>query len=465
LFGRLHDSRQILWLHILFSTLLLALLFASRPVFRVRSDAVGFRYAVRMVLIVLAIAFVYGVIGFTLLDSRDFHRTISVATAVHQTLDQFNVTSQDLVACTPRARLFVDSLSMISSGAALYVVVALFQPIRFTIRPQHAERVRAEELLRKHPSDIDDFFKIWPHDKHYFFDASNEAGLAYHVTRGIALVVGDLFGDPHRFQHVCEAFRDFCFVNDWHMAFIHVGPKYLELYRGLGLQAQKIGEEAVLDLESFAERRQEKYFRQISHRFERLGYSVVLTLPPHTTDLLKSTQAISASWLQRPGRAERGFMLGYYAPEYMQRSTIAGLYDSVGDLQGFMNIVPAFRPEEANYDLLRCQSEAPGNSNDFLLLGALDALQHQGVTTLNLGLCPLRGIDQASEESSIIDTALRLLYTNGDRFYSFSGLERFKAKYHPVWHDRFVVYNGGPAGFARTMAALTRAMKVKNRRP
>jgi phosphatidylglycerol lysyltransferase len=126
-----------------------------------------------------------------------------------------------------------------------------------------------------------------------------------------------------------------------------------------------------------------------------------------------------------------------------------------------MNIIPTFEVGVANYDLLRCDSTAPGNCNDFLLLGAIDLLQANGQAKLNLGLSPLKGLDEPSEEPTMIDTALRLVYANGDRFYSFSGLERFKSKYHPVWDDRFVAYVGGPAGFARAMNALTHAMKIK----
>jgi phosphatidylglycerol lysyltransferase len=175
---------------------------------------------------------------------------------------------------------------------------------------------------------------------------------------------------------------------------------------------------------------------------------------------LNDLAAISQEWLQRPGRAERGFMLGSYSSDYMQLSRVVVARDAEGVICGFMNLVPTYEPTTANYDLLRCRANAPGNCNDFLVLGAIDYLQTEGCQTLNLGLCPLTGLDEVPETTTVIEKALRFIYANGDRFYSFSGLTRFKAKYHPDWENRYIVYSGGPAGFARAMGALTRAMRI-----
>jgi len=448
-------------LHIAVPLLLLLLLYVSRSVFRVRSDRVGFRQAVQTSCLVLAIALVYGVVGFTVLDTHDFHREISLPTAIHQTVDQFRVTTPGVVAYTRRARLFMSSLSVISVGAGLYVVLAFFQPIRFRLQSDVGRRVLAEELLQKYPSDIDDFFKLWPHDKHYFFDSPHQTGLAYCVTNGVALVVGNPFGNPKYFLLLVQQFQDFCFVNDWRSAFAHVNPAHRDLYEKLGFRLQKIGEEAVLDLDVFQEYKNDKYFRQIRNRFSKLGYEVSLLKAPHSVAVLQACAAISTEWLQRPGRAERGFMMGHFTAGYLQQGSLAVVRDSEGAIRGFINVVPTFEPKLANFDMLRCSTDAPGNCNDFLLLGLIELLHEQGYTHLNLGLSPLRGLDASLETTNVIDVALRLVYANGDHFYSFSGLERFKAKYHPTWEDRYMAHTGGAAGFALAMTALTRAMKIK----
>lgn len=456
-----HQKMAVGLLRILLPALILLLLLASKTAFRVRSDVRSFREALQVSLVLLLVAFLYGVGGFMLFDTRDFHREINLSTAVHQTIDQFGLTTSSVVPYTKRARVFVDSLPVISIGAIAYAAISFFQPLRIRFASEARHRREAEALLQAYPSDLDDFFKLWPYDKHYFFDVSGRAGLAYHVTRGVALVAGDPFGDPKRFLPLCKSFNELCFVNDWTPGFIHVSKKNARLYAKLGYRLQKIGEEAILDLDAFQSIKDNKYFRQIRNRFTKQEYSVELLQPPYGADTLQLLQTISRQWLTKPGRAERGFMMGYHTDAYLQNGPLAVVKDESGEKRGFINIVPTYEPNTTNYDMLRCDAGTPGNCNDFLLLGLIDILHAQGVKKLNLGLCPLAGLDEKAEDATLVDTALRFVYANGDRFYSFNGLRRFKAKYEPTWEDRFIAYPGGVRSFTRLLTALNRAMRVK----
>lgn len=441
---------------------IMLLLWLTRSVFTVRSDTRTFQQALWVSSLVLGVAFLYGLSGFAVLDDHDFHHEISTLSAVHQTVDQFGLTTSHPVAYTRRARLFLDSLSVISVAAVAYAAVSFFGPVRVRFANQPAQRALCKQLLREYPSDIDDFFKLWPHDKLYYFDGRNEAGLAYHVSRGVALVVGNPFGNPKRFSRLMRNFLELCFVNDWLPAFVHVDAEYRKLYEARGFKLQKIGEEAVLDLAAFESTARDKYFRQIRNRFAKLDYSVEVVLPPHSSDILARLHDISRDWLSRPGRAERGFMLGYFSEPYLQQTPLALLYDADHQVQGFMNVVPTFKQATANYDLLRCSSAAPGNANDFVLLGLIDHLSQKRIAALNLGLCPLAGVDAPDAgETTAIDQALRFVYANGDRLYSFSGLKRFKAKYQPRWQPRYIAYPGGVRNFTRVISALNRTMRVK----
>ena len=117
---------------------------------------------------------------------------------------------------------------------------------------------------------------------------------------------------------------------------------------------------------------------------------------------------------------------------------------------------------EATYDLLRSSSKSLGNINDYLLINLCQQLREIGYDRLNLGLCPLVGLDN-QDNNGLIGNFLRFAYANGDRFYSFSGLFKFKNKYDPSWKDRYVIYKGGVRGFSRTMNALMRSMRVSRK--
>jgi phosphatidylglycerol lysyltransferase len=281
-------------------------------------------------------------------------------------------------------------------------------------------------------------------------------------VRGVALVVGSPFGDPGHVPEALDGFLELCFVNDWLPAFIHVDPAHRELYTQRGFRLQKIGEEAVLDLDAFAATARDKHFRNIRNRFEKQDCRVELVQPPHSDELLMRLSEISAEWLARPGRAERGFMMGPYSAEYMQQCTLALLYDVEGVVQGFMNLLPTHTPAAANYDLLRVAANAPGNASDYLVMELAGQLQRSHVHHLNLGLSPLAGVDKPdNDESTLVDRALRFAYSNGDRLYSFSGLHRFKAKFRPNWEARYIAYQGGVGNFTRILTALNRAMRMR----
>ncbi|HKU17970.1 MAG TPA: phosphatidylglycerol lysyltransferase domain-containing protein [Candidatus Saccharimonadales bacterium] len=433
-----------------------------RREFTVKSDVRSFAFSLRFIALVLAVAFVYGVSGFLLMDKHDFHEQISLGSAIHRTLDQFDLTTtHSLTPYTRRAKLFMDSLSVISLGAVGYAVVSLFQPIRARLVSEQHQRELAADILKQYNGSSEDFFKLWPHDKLYFFNLAHTAGVAYTVRRGVALAVGDPFGRRDDFGALLASFEDYCRANDWTIALIHTEPRYSELYKARDFSLQKIGEEAVLDLAHFsAEIKRGKYFRQIRNKFEKQGYTSEVLLPPHNTAVLSRLRTISDDWLAQPGRTERRLLMGYYSDEYMQICPVMVLRDAAGTIQAFINQVDSCDPAEANFDLLRHTHQALGNANDFLLMEFIEYVAARGFQRLNLGLCPLAGLDTRDEERSVVDSAMRFLYANGDRFYSFSGLHRFKAKYDPAWSGRYIAYRGGVRGFTRVITALNKAMKV-----
>lgn len=442
--------------------IMLSLLALYRHTFTVKSDIESFGYSLRVTLLIVSIAFVYGTVGFMLMDKHDFRREINLPAAAHHTIDQFGLTTSDqLIPHTRRARLFIDSLSVVSVASLTYAVISLFQPIRARYGSHHGNRELAIELLDTYPGKSEDFFKLWPLDKTYYMNGDSKAGLAYKVHRGVALVVGDPFGKRTAVGGLVDGFEDLCYGNDWLPVFVHTEPDWNKFYERRGYSLQKIGEEAIVDIAHFNEHvRRNKYFRQIGNKFARQGYTTEMLMPPHDTALIQRLRIISDDWLAKPGRAERSLLMGYFSEEYLQQCPVVVARDSAGTIQAFLNQIPSYDAAEANLDFLRHSSESLGNINDFVLMAFIAQLSSQGIERLNLGLCPLAGLDDL-EEKSVINRALHFVYSNGDRFYSFSGLRRFKAKYEPEWSDRYVVYKGGVRNFVRAMNALPRAMRVK----
>ncbi|HSX47863.1 MAG TPA: phosphatidylglycerol lysyltransferase domain-containing protein [Patescibacteria group bacterium] len=461
-----HSFEDMGWISILRSLivpiLIIGLLYLFRNEFIVKSDILGFRFALRFVIIVLTIMLIYGVAGFELMDTKDFHQEISWPSAFHYTIDQFNLTTnKPIMPHTKRAHLFVDSLSFVSLLSILYIGLSLFQPLKQRFTDQTFNREKAKMLLNEYHPVSEEYFKIWPRDKQFYFDDQSKSMLAYHVYRSVALVLSDPIGNESKFKQLLSGFQSLCFLNDWLPAMVHVSDKNLKLYEKNGFSNQLIGQEAIVDLSKFESIvKSNKYFRNISNKFNKQGYTFELLNPPHHDAILNRLKIISKEWLSKGGRTERGFAMGFFSNEYMQMCQIAVVRDAASTIQAFSNLVPAhFDKNEATYDLFRQSSSSQSNVNDFLLINLIGYLKGQKYKKLNMGLSPLAGIDEIEQDKqTIINNFLKFAYYNGDIFYSFEGLYKFKAKYEPDWRNKYVAYKNGLTGFSRTMSALTRCM-------
>ena len=389
----------------------------SRQSFNVKSDIRSFGTSLRVILIVFLVAFIYGVAGFQLMDKSDFHAEIGFTSAVRATAEQFNITtSNQQPFYTRRARLFEDSLDAIAVAAVGYALLSLFQPLKARLVDQEYNRRLTSDLLDKGSGTSEDFFKLWPHDKDYFFNEHKTAGLAYKVHRGIALVVGDPFGAVAEFKSLLVNFSEFCRINDWQPSFIHTEDHYNPLYKNQGYSLQKIGEEAIVNVKHFEDVViKTKYFRNINNKFEKNGYTVDVLKPPHDRQTIQKLKLISDDWLKIPGRSERGFMMGYFTPAYMQMCDIVVLKDKDGVIKAFINQIHSFDRDEANYDLLRHTRDSLGNSGDYILTQFIKYARREGFKRVNLGLCPLVGLDKDDKNRGLIDNALSFLYANGDK--------------------------------------------------
>lgn len=451
-------------LNLLLPLATLALLIIFRQGFRVRSEIRSFTLALRRAILILLVAFLYGVFGFSLMDEHDFHQEIGIVSAAHYTVDQFGLTtSQQISPYTKRATLLLDSLGVVSVAAVFYSAISFFAPIRFRLRHSRKDYQHALALITIDSHTSEDFFKLWPPDKTYFFSADRQAVIAYKVVSGTALAVGDPVGSKSSFKSLVDDFSEYCRINDWSPAFIHTDGSNLKLYGHVGLSIQKIGEEALVDIAHFNRQvASNKYFRNIRNKFERQGYYCESLDPPHPSQMIARLRQISDDWLKIPGRAERGFMMGYFNEAYLQSSRLLVLRDQAGQIMAFLNRLSSFKSGEANYDMLRAAAEAPTNSVDFLMLNFTKILESEGSKRVNMGLSPLTGLDpERTDERTAIDNLLHFVYDNADRFYSFQGLARFKSKYEPQWESRYIIYRGGLAGFTKTMNALLKAMRVK----
>ena len=436
----------------------LALLLFFRRQFTVRSEVRSIARGLIFMAGSLLFALLYGALGFYFLDKRDFGIDFLFDEALIRTLRQYLlIGNTDLVAHTRQAFWFLDSLGVIGAASATFAVYSLFRPLAFRLRTLPHERARAVELLDRYGRVPEHYFTTWP-DKSFFMSPSSEGYISYRVAAGVAVSLCDPVAPEAAVPGLLRQFLGFCGDNGWPVALLYTRPDWLPIYDAAGLRALKIGSEAIVNLERFCtDTNQSKQFRRNKRRLVEDGFSFGRHAPPHTVEMVHELEAVSREWLSLPGRRERSFALGSFSRDYAARTTFFVVRDWAGRVVAFVNETPAYRPGTATIDMMRHRADAPHGIMDFLFDSLFCTLREQGLERFDLGLAPLAGVGEHSD-STTEERVVRELFDLLGRFFPMAGLRAYKAKFDPEWEDRYLVYQGGPAGLVRTAIALSRIL-------
>lgn len=431
-----------------------ALLLFVRKRFTVRSEQTSIVKGLALVVLSMSLALAYGTLGFWLLHKNDFGIEFHLVESFIRTLREFTLLgNSDLIAQTRHARWFLDSLRILGVLAWGFAAYSLFRPMAYRLRTLPQERLEVQSILEKYGSSSLDFFKLWP-DKSYYFSEDRTCVIAYRVTLGVALCLGDPVGPPEKIEQTLRSFLQFCSNNGWRVAFQHILPDLLEMYRQLGFDIVKIGEEAIVDLEHFVTvTAQNREFRQTKRKIERMGCKAARYIPPHSLTVVNEAESVSREWLSLPGRHERGFTLGQFDRSYINQTPLFAVLDQANHILAFVNEITPYRKGEATVDLMRHRTEIPNGAMDYLFLELLNSLQERSFLKFNFGLAPLAGVGE-EPGSSLEEHAAHLLFEYLRRFFSFKGLRNYKEKFEPTWEDRFLAYQGGPLGLLKATLAL-----------
>jgi phosphatidylglycerol lysyltransferase len=269
----------------------------------------------------------------------------------------------------------------------------------------------------------------------------------------MAIALGDPVGPAGEGPGTFHEFTAFCRASGWHVALHQSAAACLPIYAAQGYRSICIGEDAIVDLSSFGlQGKGMKEFRNTVTRFDKLGCTVERAEAPLPSALVDELAEVSAEWLRLPGRRERRFTLGRFAPEYVASTPVYVARDADGRALAFLNIPPACPDDAVAIDLMRRREAAPNGVIDYLFTKTFLDLKTRGVTSVNLGMAPLSGLsvrNGAGWEERLVYAVFRRV----DCVFSFRGLRSFKAKYATRWEPRYAVYSS-PLDLLRLGLAL-----------
>lgn len=428
-------------IHTFFLMFVIITLLVGHNEFVVKAPIIHVMQGVRTLLGSIAFALLYGTLGFWLLDRRDFGTNFSLLESFENTLRQYVlIGGTGLTAHTRFAMWFLNSLTVVGVMTIAYCLFSILRPLRYELRKVPAERKQAREILETYGGDVDDYFKLWPQDKSYFFSTDNEAFIAYGVARGVAICLGGPEGRPESIEPMMHAFKKFCFNNGWLIAFIAVSEKHKAPFTRLGFNNLVIGADAVIDIDTFLSQTvRNKYFRNIVNRFQKGNFTCDHHLPPHSPELINELRAVSNDWLKVPGRKEWRFLTGRFSSRYFSETPLFVMRDERGKALAFVNELPSFKAGEATIDLMRHRRDIPKNAMDYLFVELMRRLQTEQFERFNLGLSPMARQNLSDNASRRL---LDYIYLATQAFVSTKGLHQYKAKFDPTWEPRYVFYTG-----------------------
>jgi len=337
----------------------------------------------------------------------------------------------------------ISAFLLASLGSILWI---LFRPYKIG-HGQGKYDAMAEQTLKRCSSSSEDFFKLWPPDKSYFWNQDRSGFVAYKIAGPTAFALADPIGS-HKPELLAE-FNQWCRQRRLKVCFIPVYETSKNLYQAAGLENIQVGSSAIIDIRKFLNQTaKEKWWRWQINRGQKSGYIYMQSLPPHPRAFMRQLKGVSNKWLSRGGRRERGFALGYFNEDYLQKCPIHYLVNEKNKIVAFTNEVPRFHKSKTmTIDLLRYRPEA-NNSMPYLLYKMLES--KSGCELFDLGFVPF-----ARAKGPLL--AIAKTFSAGR--FSARGLEQFKNKFDPDWQPNYLAYEGDLADLVIIALNIENAME------
>ena len=382
---------------------------------------------------------VYAVTGFYFLNKIHFKKEFDFIGSLNsfiQTL--FVYDNNDLLPYTRFGREFLFSVRLLGSSVFIYVLWYIFRPGRFLDSSDKDERNIAIELVAKYGRSRMDYFKTY-FDKIFFFNENQTAFLAYRVSENYAVVLENpVAPDVAEEVELIRKFNLYCDESGLIVVYYRVPEDSLENYRNLSFSAVLIGQEAIVDLNTFSLQGKAKHpMRNAINKIKNAGFSIRVYEPPLKEGLLQKLKLVSNEWLAEHHSKEIVFTQGLFDEKELKATTVLTVENADEKVIAFLNLIKDPMNKEGTLDLMRKTPEAPNGVMDFIFVKMFEYFKEQGYQRVNLGLAPLAGFKKGN---TLRERATYYVVEYLKKNSRFMGLHSYKEKFDPQWSDRYLVY-------------------------
>jgi phosphatidylglycerol lysyltransferase len=344
--------------------------------------------------------------------------------------------------------------------ALLFAVARLLRPATpEPAVPTGEELAKARGIVGRSPRTYANLALLG--DKSFLFSASGKTFIMYAVQGRSWVALGDPVGSAEEMPELVWHFGELCDRHDDWPVFYEVGKENLHLYLDLGLTALRLGEEARVPLGDFSlEGHERKWLRHVDRRLGNEGCSFEVLPGEAVSEHVAELEGISEAWLTGKNTREKGFSLGFFAPDYLANFPLA-VVRHAGRIVAFANVWLSGEREELSVDLMRYLKDAPNGVMDYMFLKLMLWGREQGYQWFNLGMAPLSGM----QNRALAPLWMRvgsLIFRHGENFYNFRGIRQYKDKFSPKWEPKYLASPGAlalPRIVANVAALIGRGLK------
>lgn len=331
------------------------------------------------------------------------------------------------------------------SGLALALAMLVFWRSGRGQEMQTAdEELAVRRLLLEYGEDDSLGYFATRRDKSVIFSADGKAALAYRTEGTTCVASGDPVGDHASWADVIGRWLRQCRENGWYAAVLSSSELGTEQYQAAGLRAFALGDEALLEVDSFSLRgREMRPVRQAVTRISRAGYTTRIRRHAElTTQELEQVENLAERW--RGEETERGFSmaLNRLGDPSDGRCVIITAHDADGEIRGFLSFVP-WGVRGVSLDLMRRDRDAENGLNEFLVAKLMEHGPEHGIRRVSLNFAVFRSVFDNADQvgAGPITKATDAALTFASRFYQLETLYRSNDKYHPNWVPRLLCYD------------------------
>jgi phosphatidylglycerol lysyltransferase len=415
----------------------LTLLTLSR-FFKARSDPPSVRRGYIALCLGLGIVIFYAIGGFIALYD-EFEPWVD-RVGIHGVIIQLIEHGSLRIPHATQAFVFQHAIPFLCISAVLYGMVQIFRPVAAVLLPDTITRDKVDKIVHRYGTNSISYFAL-SHEKSYFFSTSDQSVISYVLQGSTAVVAGDPIGPEDELVSTIEQFVAFCHEQDWSIVFWQIRDKAAKLYCEAGFHLLKIGEDAIIDAQSFTLKGGAMAnVRSSAKRAEKDGLRVLFYRGQVTDSAqLQQMDQISQHWMAAKGGSEMGFSMGHFDTQGDPQQIYALAVDEQNKVHAFVSFVPIYARKGWGLDLMRRAEQCAPGSMELLLARAIEYMKHLNYQTISLGLAPLSNAND--EDETFLGTSIDFL---SDRFGNPSrnqSLFNFKKKFQPAWESRYLVYS------------------------